>query len=403
MLAHKLLLDAESYSGTYPGKESQEMSEQEPFAPDSERPPSEQGADHNAPVMAAWKTAVQAARRRVDGCKARLARLLGSAGILASRSGESAEGHSARWQDRLGQPMRRVPTRWRIWLVALASVLILSLCVLFFERKPAVAPPAPRQTAPGVWRFAVGSRPTLVFRHSIGNVHIVSGAAGQVTITEDRNGYTDAIQIHYAQQGDAITVTSDIESDLADGTWVDFVVQVPGQAGLSASLANGGTLEADHLSGQIALSNTNGSIWATNLSGTIALTTQSGSINTKHVSGQLTMTTQNGTITTSDTQLSGHSRVQAETGTINFHGSLDHSASAQFQDTNGEISLTLPQNSAFRLDARTVSGGINTNFPNIAIRHTTSGSQARASIGKPPLALLTIQTTTGPILLQQAG
>jgi hypothetical protein len=282
-------------------------------------------------------------------------------------------------------------------------VLILSLCVLLFERKPAAAPPAPRQTAPGVWSFAVASQPTLVFRHSIGNVHIVSGAAGQVTITEDRNGYTDAIQIHYAQQGDAITITSDIESDLAYGTWVDFLVRVPGQAGLSASLANGGTLEADNLSGQIALSNTNGSIWATNLSGAIALTTQSGSINTRHVSGQLTMTTQNGTITTSATQLSGHSRVQAETGTINFHGSLDRSGSAQFQDSNGEISLTLPQNSAFRLDARTVSGGINTNFPGVAVRHTGSGSQARAVIGQPPLAQLTIQTTSGPILLQQGG
>lgn len=305
-----------------------------------------------------------------------------------------------RWQARLRQPLRRVPPRWRLWLVALASVLILVLCVLLFERRSATAPSGPQQTSPGVWSFAVASQPTLVFRHSIGNVQIVGGPAGQVSITENRNGYTDAIQIHYAQQGDRITVTSDIESDLADGTWVDFVVHVPGQAGLNASLTNGGTLVADGLSGQIALSNTNGSIWATNLSGTIALTTQSGSINTKGVSGQLTMITQNGTITSSTTTLSGQSRVQAESGTINFHGSLAPGSGDQFLNSNGQVSLTLPQNSAFRLDARSASGSINAGFPGISVRHTSSGNQARASIGHPPLAQLIIQTTSGPIMLQ---
>jgi hypothetical protein len=305
---------------------------------------------------------------------------------------------SPRWQ-----PMRHISPRWRRRGPLILAVLLLSFCVFFALRKPVSAPPAPRQTAPGVWNFLVNSRPTLVFRHAIGNVHILGGDDGQVSITENRNGYPDAIQIHYTQQGDAITVTSDIESDLASDTWVDFTVQVPRQAGLRASLTNGGTLEADGLSGQIALSNTNGSIWATNLSGPVALTTQSGSINTKHVSGQLTMTTQNGTITTSATQLSGHSRVQAETGTINFHGSLDRRGSAQFQDSNGEVSLTLPQSSAFRLDARTASGAINASFPGVTVRHTGGGSQAHATIGQPPQAQLTIYTTSGPILLQQGG
>ncbi len=368
----------------------EQMNKQEPQTPNPQEQPSEPGGASSVPTLAAWKAAVQAAWRRLDGRNS-----------VRQQHRDGSAISSTRWQTRLTQPLGRVPPRWRRWLVILASVLILSLCVLLFELRPAAAPPTPQQTMPGVWSFSVNSRPTLVFRHFIGNVHIVGGAAGQVTITENRNGYTDAIQIHYLQQGDAITVTSDIESDLASDTWVDFVVRVPGQAGLSASLTNGGTLEADGLNGQIALSNTNGSIWATNLSGSIVLTTQSGSINTKHTNGQLRMTTQNGTITSSNTLLSGHSWVQAESGTINFHGSLDRSGSARFQDSNGELSLTLPQSSAFRLDAHTASGAINSSFPGITVRHVGGGSQARATVGKPPLAQLTIQTTSGPILLQQ--
>jgi hypothetical protein len=311
----------------------------------------------------------------------------------------------ARWRATLSQSMQRLPPRWRKpWLWAVAGALLVLCIALFFgTRSPSAPPTGPRQTAPGTLSFSVGSRPALVFAHSIGNVHIRSGPDGQVSITENRNGFTDAIHIRYQQNGDTIHVTSDIESDLASDTWVDFDVRVPRQAGLSAALQNGGTLEADGLSGQIALSNTNGSIWATNDSGSISARTQSGSINLKGVSGQVTLATQNGTITTSNTQIGGRSTVQAETGTINFHGSLARDASALFKDTNGQVSLNLPRSSAFQVHARTGGGAVNTDFPGITIRPAAGGNEASGVVGKPPRAQLTIQTTSGPVLLHQEG
>ncbi|HEY7347154.1 MAG TPA: DUF4097 family beta strand repeat-containing protein [Ktedonobacterales bacterium] len=254
--------------------------------------------------------------------------------------------------------------------------------------------------------FPINSQPELVFAHSIGNVHITRGTDGQVTIKEKKNGFPDAIQIHYKQSGDKITITSDIQSDLFEDTWVDFDVSVPSQTGVHASLANGGTLEADGLSGQIALSNTNGSIWATHLNGALALKSASGSLNANHVNGQMTLSTQNGTITTSDAHLRGHSTVQAASGTINFHGSLDPKGSYLFAGGNGAVGLTLPRGAAFHVDARTTSGAIETNFPGIAIHHQNRGgaassSFASGSVGAPPLAKLTIQTSSGPIHLFQ--
>jgi len=251
--------------------------------------------------------------------------------------------------------------------------------------------------------FFTGNQPALIFAHSIGTVHIHGGADGQVSIKENRNGFPDAIHIHYAQDGDTVRITSDIEGDLSSDTWVDFDVSVPRQANLSTSLPNGGTLEADNLSGQIALSNTNGSIWATNDSGAIAMQTESGSITLIHCRAQMELTTQNGTITTSDGQMSGHSLVQAKTGTIDFHGVLERSASARFTNSNGQVSLNLPRGSALHVQVRTGGGAVNSDFPGITIHPRQGGTEADGNVGAPPRAQLTIQTTSGPVLLHQEG
>ena len=82
----------------------------------------------------------------------------------------------------------------------------------------------------------MGGAPTLIFAHNIGNVHIHSGADGQVSIREDRNGFPDAIHISYTQAGGTIHITSDIDNDLTSDTWVDFDVGVPRLMGFSAAL-----------------------------------------------------------------------------------------------------------------------------------------------------------------------
>ena len=112
------------------------------------------------------------------------------------------------------------------------------------------------------------------------------------------------------------------------------VVAVPAHAGLRASVPIG-TITATGLAGSITLSGTNGSIWATDLTGTISLTTQSGSINLTRVRGQVSVATQNGTVTTTATQLEGHSSVRAESGTINFHGTLSPQGRYLFQRGDG--------------------------------------------------------------------
>lgn len=285
---------------------------------------------------------------------------------------------------------------------ALAVGIIVAgiLTVFFASRSP--SPNTPQQIAPDTRRFFVTKQPTLVFNHSIGTVQVMPGPDGQVSIKESKNGETDAVTTHYAQSGDVITVTTDISSGLMEDTWVDFQVSVPAHTGVGMKMATG-TLYASNLSGPITLSDTNGSIWATKLAGTIRLKTQSGSINLTNVAGQVNAATQNGTITTTATHLSGHSSVQAESGTINFHGSLSQAGSYLFQNSNGAVGLTLPPNSAFALRARTATGSINTDFPGVSIAHESSRMEARGAVGGAPRAPLTIQTLGGSIGLFRGG
>ena len=305
----------------------------------------------------------------------------------------------SRWRAVASHRVEQLPPAWRSRRrLTLVAAVVLGVLFLVYLLRPTPAPPP--QVPPGTHVFQVSDRPVLVFAHSAGSVHISAGPDGQVSIAENRNGITDAIQTNYAQKGNTITVTVTIPDGLYLDTWVDFDVHVPRHAGASAELA-AGTLNADGFSGRIALNNTNGAIWATNLTGDITLTTQSGSINTDHVRGRLTASTQNGTITTGDTRLSGRSTVQAQSGTINFHGSLDPNGSYIFRDSNGAIGLTLPRRSALQVDARSTSGSISSQFPGVRAVPQTGGSAARGSLGRTPRGQLTIQSSSGSIQLLQ--
>ena len=315
-----------------------------------------------------------------------------SGAIAAVRRRASSSSLAAKLDGRVPQEWRR-PRRWiMIGAVVLAIVLIIVTRATTIQRHP----------APGTTVFPVGNRVVLRFVHSNGSVHVAPGPDGQVSIKENPNGVTDAIKTRYRKQGDAITVTVSVETGLTIPTWVDFDVAVPQDTSANVAVA-AGTLEASHLNGNFVLQDTNGSIGAADVSGAIALHTTSGSISTSHVSGQLSAITDNGTITTSSTRLGGHSLVQAQNGTINFHGSLDAGSHSLFRNNNGAIAVTLPGRSSMQVDARTPHGSINSEFPSVRVGANADGRLADGRVGRGAPARLSIQTMGGSISLNRAG
>jgi hypothetical protein len=294
-----------------------------------------------------------------------------------------------------------VPPEWRSpRRLLLVGALLLAVIGLIIATRPTATTTMPTHPAPGTTVFQVGNQVTLRFVHSTGSVDVSSGQDGQASITEIRNGIPEAIHTSYRQQGNVITVTVSVENGLMLATWVDFNVAVP--RGTSANVAVGaGTLRAAGLTGNLALQDTNGSIWANHVNGAIAMQTVSGSINTSHVSGQVSASTDNGTITTISTRLQGPSRMQAQNGTINFHGSLAPGCHAVFRNTNGATGVTLPGSSSVLVDARARSGSINSEFSSVHVVSNSAGRVADGRVGRDAQARLSIQTKSGSIDLNR--
>jgi DUF4097 and DUF4098 domain-containing protein YvlB len=175
---------------------------------------------------------------------------------------------------------------------------------------------------------------------------------------------------------------------------------MPQNIGANVALA-AGTLEASGLNDNLVLRDTNGSIGVADVSGAITLQTTSGSISASQVSGQVSATTDNGTITTSATHLDGHSLVQAQNGTINFHGSLEPGSQTVIRNTNGAIAVTLPTSSSVLVDARTPHGSINSEFTSVRAGRDADGPVAAGRLGRGLPARLRVQTMGGSISLNR--
>jgi Putative adhesin len=315
--------------------------------------------------------------------------------ILAGISAAIATMRSKASSSSLASLAAHIPSAWRRpgRLILAAAVLLVIALIVLTRPTPTMAPRHPAGTR--VFPIS-GNRLVLRFVHSTGSVHVTAGPAGQVSIKENRNGLTQAISTRYRQTGDVVTVTVAIQNGLPMATWVDFDVAVPRDANARVAVA-AGTLRAAGVTGNFVLQDTNGSIWASNVAGAIALQTTSGSINTSQVNGQVSAITENGTITATSTRLRGHSLVQARSGTISFHGSLDSGCHAVFKNTNGAIGVTLPPRSSVQVDARTPDGSINSEFSSVHVASDAKGRVASGRVGRDAPASLSIQSMSGSI------
>jgi len=133
---------------------------------------------------------------------------------------------------------------------------------------------------------------------------------------------------------------------------VTYTVHVPRRVAVNIQSSNGG-IELTGTQGEAHLRSSNGGLSVRNVEGDMELRTSNGGITVSRSAGALTAETTNGAI-------------QAELTDI------PSNADFSLESTNGGISLRLPRDARFSLDAATSNGGVESDFP---IPGTKAGRQ----------------------------
>lgn len=336
---------------------------------------------------------------------------------------------------------------WLSWLLV-AVVLITSLFLLISNRHLTI-----RTLPPST--FQIMEHPRLNLRNHSGNVTIRQGEERIISVATTiraRGINSQNMPVRVEQSGDNLTISNRVGWDwlLFGSHSVDFEITVPASCDIRIANSSGkvilqdtsgdlrvhtdyGDIEAHNLQGQTTLKTNKGNIKATNLQGQThlqtdhgnieahdlqgqaTLKTDKGNIETSNLQGQIDIQTDHGNITTNNLQgsaklktdkgnifvkqstLTGSSRLSTDAGHISFDGTLDPTGDYEMHSDTGTITVTLPPDASFHLDAKTDTGSITTNNLSLLPQQKT---QLSGSVGNgPSYPRLRLKTDMGSINL----
>jgi hypothetical protein len=207
---------------------------------------------------------------------------------------------------------------------------------------------------------------------------------------------------------------SDLEINVPRGATVDLQVRSG-----DIEVAQVAEARVKNTSGDISVSDVTRGVEAVTISGDVSLVNSGGRVRLVSVSGDVEATNVrtveasddfNATSTSGDINLEGvgQARLSANTtsGTVTMTGNLAPHGSYNLNSFSGDVVLNLPQDSAFRINARSPQGSITTDF---AIK-SKSDAEAQSLLesgvltgtyGERDWASLTIQSFSGTVRLQK--
>lgn len=196
------------------------------------------------------------------------------------------------------------------------------------------------QTATTTERFTVDGTPTIVLQNGVGDVRVVTGAAGQVIIQTSKEIHAplpggarrslDGMAIKTAQSGDTVTIDARQGDqrpfqigwdEISAQRTVDLLVIVPPGANLDV-VQSVGSLQVEGVTGTIAHRGNVGEVGLRNVTFT------------------------------------GPSSIGVNTGEVEIDGALAPSASLSVTVNVGDVALALPATTDAHLDAKTDVGDI---------------------------------------------
>lgn len=252
------------------------------------------------------------------------------------------------------------------WRVLIPAVIIVGLLALFF----AISRNRRSVSSTETHTFSVGTQPKIIMKNNAGAIRVHPGGEEyQIVVQTTRRGRVwmgGHIDVRYDQNTakNSLAVKASGGWSFIGSQWVDFDITVPRNADLE-------------------------------------LKNDAGSITVNGIAGQISCSSDAGSVKVTDTWLYGNSRLKTDAGAITFSGALDPRGSYSMSSDAGTVSVTLPSNASFRLDARTDVGSINSDFP-LTIQRDFPGGKARCDVGLPPYPTLKLRTDVGSINIRQS-
>ncbi len=258
------------------------------------------------------------------------------------------------------------------------------------------------------------ARDGKVLIHNIsGDIEVRTWSEGQVKIkalkTSRAGSLSQAkenaarVSIEIIEEGNTLRIETKYPRNL-DRFWgresvnvsVDYWLWIPDKASFRAKNISGdidvegagGDLDLDAVSGDLHLRQISGRVEGNTVSGDIKGADIVGGVWLKSVSGDISMTAIKGSIeaetVSGDVELSGVSEankvaIKALSGEVVYRGSINPAGNYSLKSHSGNVTLYLPADSAFDLDAGTFSGSIRTDFE-IKVTGKVSGREMSGTV-----------------------
>jgi hypothetical protein len=277
-------------------------------------------------------------------------------------------------------PPRQGGVPWYVWLIGgclgltiLVGIACVVLGVTFGRLVNTLARETPVSTTT-TQPFSVTGAPTINVHDIDGQVTIMTGSAGAVTVEITKNARDtspnaaqsdlDNITVTATQTGNTITVDTQFAAaqSLTRQLTADLTITVPPTANL-------------------------------------ALHVEAGSVEVDGVSGTVSATIGAGDFGASGVTLGDGSRIDVSTGTVTLDGALASGASVSVTVSTGDAQITLSADTSTHLDASTDLGGITISGWSIPITRSGLGAKASGDLGASPSGALTVHVATGSIML----
>jgi hypothetical protein len=232
-----------------------------------------------------------------------------------------------------------------------------------------------------------------------------------------------------SQEGDVVRI-GHLSDNEQRNISISYEITAPQETKLHSETGSGGTtvqgirgpVEASTGSGSMSIENTgtevtastgSGSIELRNIKGNLHASTGSGNISASGLGGAVTAGTGSGSIRIEETgagdfdvhtgsggiEISGvKGAVRARTGSGNIEARGEQTGEWRLHTGSGNLTVRLPQNAAFELEAQSSSGNIYTDRP-ITVQGTIGKHELRGKVGAGG-PLLELSTSSGSIRIE---